>query len=247
MNKRFCPHSGKEMFRTRAPAEKAVARLGRVNHTLMGSVYLCRVCGQYHITHWGYEVQESIDRQFPVQKPTKKQLRSQRRKKKRLWYPPIPLRTEIRSIKQFFTRPDTMTKEEKIKIWESEPVRMARLKMELSYILADVMDTYMREATNIMERNAINFNGNEKRKWNTLVDFATKLKQASKQVASAVYEADLVDEACEESDLMADLLLTIAQRVNDMNRDTMEQTYRLMKATIQKHFQNLYIEHKTNI
>lgn len=140
-----------------------------------------------------------------------------------------------------------MTFEQKMKIWESEPVRLARFKMEICYILADVVNSFMMDAVFVMERNHLTFNGEEKRKFGMMLNQAKQLKAASKQVARAVYEGPLVDEACDESDLMADLLLTIAQRVNDMDRDSMEQTYRLIKATIVKNFKNLYTEHKTKI
>lgn len=77
---RKCYKTGKQMFLTRAPAEKAMSRLKRSNHSQQGSIYLCQYCHTYHITHWGYECQEVMDRYDDRQKLSKKELRSKRKK-----------------------------------------------------------------------------------------------------------------------------------------------------------------------
>ena len=76
---RKCYKTGKQMFLTRAPAEMALRRLNQNNHINCGSVYLCRFCHHYHITHWGYEVRDILKRYEPEQLP-KKLLRSRRKK-----------------------------------------------------------------------------------------------------------------------------------------------------------------------
>lgn len=242
----YCWRSGKVKFRTYWHARRILADMNRKTYHSGGCVYRCFYCHHWHITHYN-DVIRPEDLLFIAKRPSKKQKRSRRRIAALPWHPPIPLRTEINSIKQYFNNPELMTTEEKARIWESEPVRMARLKMELSYIMADVMNSFMMDAECELRRHSIVFHQEEKRKWTTMVECANRMKAASKQVAKAVYEVEKVDEACQESDLFADLMLTIAQRVNDCDRLHMEQTYKLMKATIVKNFKNLYIEHKTNI
>lgn len=100
------------------------------------------------------------------------------------------------------------------------------------------------DAYHDLERKACMFTHEDKRKWKLMTEAVRNAKAQAKQCSRFVYTCDNVDAACNESDLLADLLLTILQRTSDASNEHMEQCYKLMKATIQKNFRNLFIEHK---
>ena len=53
---RYCKESGKECFDRRAQAERVLYQHKKRKHCVeAGSVYLCKHCGKYHITHYSYE------------------------------------------------------------------------------------------------------------------------------------------------------------------------------------------------
>lgn len=56
----FCPTSGKEKFDTAEDAQRAVKRIGK-RCTRKGSTYLCPDCGKWHITHYDYQSNKSIN------------------------------------------------------------------------------------------------------------------------------------------------------------------------------------------
>lgn len=51
--KTYCTDCGKEIFRTRAEANLALQNM-RSRHKTCGSVYRCKACGGFHLTHLGY-------------------------------------------------------------------------------------------------------------------------------------------------------------------------------------------------
>lgn len=51
--KTYCPSSGKESFRTRDDALRALRNM-KSKHKAAGSVYKCGVCGGFHVTHLSY-------------------------------------------------------------------------------------------------------------------------------------------------------------------------------------------------
>lgn len=75
---RKCYKTGKQMFKTRAPAEKVLREMNAKHHSRQGSIYLCRFCHHYHITHYGYELQDTFDGMILEVRKSKKMLRSRR-------------------------------------------------------------------------------------------------------------------------------------------------------------------------
>lgn len=51
--KTYCPDCGKEIFKTRAEANRALRDM-RSRHKTCGSVYQCETCQGFHVTHLTY-------------------------------------------------------------------------------------------------------------------------------------------------------------------------------------------------
>ena len=236
----FCQRSGKLMFRSRAPAERALARLKRASHSGQGSIYLCHHCHHYHLTHWDYENQDLMDRlqaageERRLSKKLMRSLRNRAKPKKRIPEPRYDIyKTHL------------PMDERTIEKWNSPKMREARLKLDCCYLMADVMNSFFMDAYDQMKNMGICFQRDEKKKFNDLVNEIARCKTLSRIATMTMYDIEQVDEVCQESDLFADLLWTIIQRLDDENgTERLELSYKMMKAHIVDKFPNLFIEHK---
>ena len=61
IRKTLCWKCGKECFDRRSQAERVVyAQKKRSHHRKSGSVYLCKFCGKYLVTHYSYEESDQM-------------------------------------------------------------------------------------------------------------------------------------------------------------------------------------------
>lgn len=60
----YCPRTGKERFETRTKAEKVARGMKRRKHNKeTPTIYLCKDCRAYHITHYSYRKSRNIQQQ----------------------------------------------------------------------------------------------------------------------------------------------------------------------------------------
>lgn len=240
----YCRFCGKVRYPTYWSAYRVLRKMMEADHHNKGSCYRCQACHDWHLTHFSPSERDKINEENPVRRPPSKKLRRSRRTSrwKRPWRKPVPLRREIKPFNTI-NRQD-MTQEEFDKMLNSEEMRMAYMKINAANILADVIDSYLMDAFFELSKKDCIFTHEYKQRWKRMTEAVRMAKAQAKQCAHQVYKSDDPDAACSESDLLADLLLTILQRTNDASNEHMERSYRLMKATIIKNFKNLFTEHK---
>lgn len=63
----YCPVQHKEIFTDKSSAQRAAKAFGRRKHSLV-TVYQCKTCGGYHLTHYDYNEAKNFDTVLPNSK-----------------------------------------------------------------------------------------------------------------------------------------------------------------------------------
>lgn len=241
---RKCYKTGKQMFLTRAPAEMALRRLNQKNHSNCGSVYLCQFCHTYHITHWGYEAQEYMDRFMKLRRrKNKKQMRSERTLTKRIKETTvlprykIPFMT-IEEVKAELERRIAASRDHDTYIWNDPDFTKLRHRLNLCFLLADVIDSWLIDIVPKLKQYSTLFSELKPYDFSHAKSLIGQANMDVKRFASILYdEHSDTDQACIDSDWLKDLLWLINDRIDD--KDT-EATQLKMLSMIKNSFKSKY-------
>lgn len=108
-----------------------------------------------------------------------------------------------------------MSYEEKKALYLCDDIGAARERLNLCYLLSDVVNSYLMYAIPTIEKAGLCLNGNEKHKWNLFVKSVKQLKATSAAVATLMYNLPTIGSSVETYDAIADLLLLIHDRTGD--------------------------------
>lgn len=90
-----------------------------------------------------------------------------------------------------------------------------RILTNLAYLMGDVTDTLLMDAYCRVERLGYQFKNDTKQKWKYALQATHAAQRAWKRFAEEIYQLDDADQACEDSDWFADIVVLIADRVGD--------------------------------
>ena len=90
-----------------------------------------------------------------------------------------------------------------------------RILTNLAYLMGDVTDTLLMDAYCRVERLGYQFKNDTKQKWKYALQATHAAQRAWKRFAEEIYQLDDADQACEDSDWFANLVVLIADRVGD--------------------------------
>lgn len=121
-----------------------------------------------------------------------------------------------------------MTKKEKEDIYLSDGVLQARERLNLCYILTDVIHSYLVEAVPAIERVGLELKGEERHKWLEFEKYAKKLKSSAAAINCRLYGLPQIDTAVDTFDGLMELLLLIHDRTTD-NPEAMQTISRYIK------------------
>lgn len=93
-----------------------------------------------------------------------------------------------------------------------------RILTNLAYLMGDVTDTLLMDAYCRVERLGYQFKKDTKQKWKYALQATQAAQRAWKRFAEEIYELDDADQACEDSDWFADIVVLIADRVGDSDQ-----------------------------
>ena len=90
-----------------------------------------------------------------------------------------------------------------------------RILTNLAYLMGDVTDTLLMDALCRVEKLGFQFKNDTKQKWKYALQATRSAQRAWKRFAEEIYQLDDADQACEDSDWFADIVVLIADRVGD--------------------------------
>lgn len=111
--------------------------------------------------------------------------------------------------------------------------RKAVIMLNLSYMLADVANSFCMDANDLMAGMGKELRQSERMKFNNMASTAKRLQMQTKIVTEEFYKVPAVNLACEESDYMYDLIMLIVDRIGD-DSNTMQK----LRATIFNQFKS---------
>lgn len=101
-----------------------------------------------------------------------------------------------------------------------------RFYTNVAFLLGDVLDTMLTTACYHVNQLGLDFKHSTKQRWRNLLTQLRAAQRASKAFSREIYELEDTDQACEDSDYLADLILLISDRVGDS--DELQQKLRWM-------------------
>ena len=104
-------------------------------------------------------------------------------------------------------------------------LRDAMFYMNTAYILADVIHSYMLEAESLISPLREGLTQSNKMRFNKCLKIVGDAKRSSMAIAEEIYKVDSVDEACEDSDFLAEsvyLLVSKTMYDNEAKRKVTE-------------------------
>lgn len=90
-----------------------------------------------------------------------------------------------------------------------------RILCNAAYLMGDVCDTLMLDAQSKMKNHGVDFRHDVRRDWTALKSAVERARRAAYHFSHYVYSHPDAENACEESDFFADLILLIVDRVGD--------------------------------
>lgn len=90
-----------------------------------------------------------------------------------------------------------------------------RFYTNVAFLLGDVLDTMLTTACYHVNQLGLDFKHSTKQRWRNLLTQLRAAQRASKAFSREIYELEDTDQACEDSDYLADLILLISDRVGD--------------------------------
>lgn len=103
-----------------------------------------------------------------------------------------------------------MNEEEKIKITKN-----ALFCTNMAYILADVANSFAMQANNHLFRLKKEFAREEKMRYKKAVKILNDGIKATKELAAPMYNITGADDACNDSDYLAEVLIAVVNRTDD--------------------------------
>ena len=110
---------------------------------------------------------------------------------------------------------ETMALAKEVMAKPSEIPDETRILTNLAYLMGDVTDTLLMDAYCRVERLGYQFKNDTKQKWKYALQATHAAQRAWKRFAEEIYQLDDADQACEDSDWFADIVVLIADRVGD--------------------------------
>ena len=91
-------------------------------------------------------------------------------------------------------------------------LRKAMFYMNTAYVLADVIHTYMMEAEAAIGRIGSELTQDNKRRFNRCRKITSDAKRAAMEIATEIYRVNSADEACADSDFLAEAVKLVVTR-----------------------------------
>ncbi len=99
--------------------------------------------------------------------------------------------------------------------YAGEQLRRAMFYMNTAYVLADVIHTYMMEAETAIGRIGSGLTQDNKRRFNRCRKITADARRAAMDIAREIYRVKSADEACADSDFLAEAVRLVVTRVGD--------------------------------
>lgn len=106
--------------------------------------------------------------------------------------------------------------------YAGQQLRRAMFFMNLSYVLADTINSYMVEANAAIGKIGQTLTQENKRRFNRLLKMLKDAFFASKAISKEIYHIPSENEACEDSDFLYEAVILLARKTGN-SRDAQQQ------------------------
>lgn len=222
---KYCHIQGKVRYPTYYSAARVLKAMITKHHHNGGSCYLCQHCHTWHITHFT-DVYE-----FPLyygpKRLNKKQKRSERNKKRKLTLKTylnlprykIPFMT-VEELKAELQRRIEQDEQNVKRIWNDKEFVVLRHKLNLSFLLADVINSWLIDIIPKMKRYSTLFSDIEPWNFSRTKQQIYEANEHCKEFSKILYSKNAdTEQAAMDSDFLADLLWLINDRIDESNNE----------------------------
>lgn len=108
-----------------------------------------------------------------------------------------------------------------------------RYLTNVAFLLGDVMTGLLMEAESRVSKLGLYYKHSTKQRWRRFNEALAAAKRAGKDFSREMYELEAADQAAEDSDYLADMILLICDRVGD--DEFKQEELRKMIATLPSH------------
>ena len=100
---------------------------------------------------------------------------------------------------------------------------IALYKANLAFLLADVANSFLMESQTALAKHHMTLKKDQKQRWSAMMQQIRRAKAATRVAAQDTYDCQIADTACDESDMMHDLIWAVVDRAygpEDLDRIT---------------------------
>lgn len=124
-------------------------------------------------------------------------------------------RTKVRVSKALMTQQNKKMKEQETLVDPKRIPDTTRILTNLAYMMGDVTNTLMMDAEFRVKQLGFNLKYDCKRRLKQAVEDTARAKRSWQAFAAEMYQLKDAEQACDDSDFFADIVLLIADRVGD--------------------------------